>query len=298
MSHKMQQIAVLSGKGGTGKTSFLGSFAALASDAVLADCDVDAPNLHLLLAPELGPQQEFRGAKVVARDEQRCNQCGACGEHCRFGAITADAIDPFACEGCGFCVLVCPEGALALESVVNGHYFLSRTRYGPMAHARLLPGAESSGRLVTMVRALAEETALEGGHELVLIDGPPGIGCTAVAAMAEVDLAVIVTEPTLSGISDMERVVGLAGHFGVPVAVIINKADLSAANTAQVRGFCAAHSIPVLGEAPFDDSFPEAVGARTPLVEYSDGPAAQAVRTAWERVRHLLAARMAASSLA
>ena len=181
---------------------------------------------------------------------------------------------------------------------MNGHYFLSRTRYGPMAHARLLPGAESSGRLVTMVRALAEETALEGGHELVLIDGPPGIGCTAVASMAEVDLAVVVTEPTLSGISDMERVVSLAGHFGVPVAVIINKADLSAANTAQVRAFCAGHSISVLGEAPFDDSFPEAVGAQMPLVEYSDGPAAQAVRTAWERVRDLLAARVAVPSSA
>ena len=284
MANQPRQIAVVSGKGGTGKTTVLASFAALADGAVLADCDVDAANLHLLLQPEVGARQEFYGAKVAVRDQSKCQRDGACEQRCRFGAITPDEIDLFACEGCGVCVLACPHDALRLEAVVNGHYYSSQTKYGPLAHAKLLPGGESSGRLVTKVRQLAEDIALSEGRELILIDGPPGIGCTAAATMAEVDLCLIVTEPTLSGIHDMERVVILAQHFGLPMAVIINKADINRANTRRIRDFCGEMHIRVLGELRFDEVVVRSIAAGVPLVDYDDGPVAQAMRQAWQHL--------------
>ena len=284
MGADLRQITVVSGKGGTGKTTVLASFAALADGAVVADCDVDAANLHLLLHPTLRKSEEFLGSKVAVRDAARCQQAGECERRCRFAAITVDEVDTLACEGCGLCVLACPHQALRLEPVVNGHWYVSATNYGPMVHARLLPGGESSGRLVTKVRQLAEDVALSTGRGLVLIDGPPGIGCTAVAAMADVDLALIVTEPTLSGIHDMERVVGLASHFRLPIAVITNKWDLNAKNALSIRHFCAERQIPILGELPFDDEVPRSLGAQVPLVEYGGGPVGQGIREAWQRL--------------
>jgi MinD superfamily P-loop ATPase len=290
MPRQLKQLTVVSGKGGTGKTTVLASLAALAPNAVLADCDVDAANLHLLLDPQVQTQGEFRGAKVAVRDESRCDRTGECARRCRFDAITPDRVDVHACEGCGLCVLACPRGALTLEPIVNGLFYCSETQYGPMAHARLFPAGESSGRLVTKVRQLAEDLALQSGRQLILIDGPPGIGCTAVASLAEVDLALVVTEPTLSGIHDMERVVGLTEHFGAPVAVAINKADLNESNAARIRTFCDAHRIPVVAELPFDDVVPRSIAARKPLVEYDDGPAARGVRELWQRVEVMLGA--------
>jgi len=283
MAQRLSQLTVVSGKGGTGKTTVLGSFAALAENAVLADCDVDAANLHLLLHPQVRQQEEFWGAKVAVRDAARCDGVGECERGCRFGAITTQAVDPLACEGCGLCVLACPNDALRLEQIVNGHTYMSDTRYGPLVHAKLLPAAESSGRLVTRVRQLAEDIALRDGQRVALIDGPPGIGCTATAALADVDLALIVTEPTLSGIHDMERVIGLIQHFGLPVAVIINKADINEANAGRIGGFCRQHDIPVLAELPFDDVVTRAIVAQVPLVEYDDGPVSQGIRAAWDR---------------
>ena len=218
---------------------------------------------------------------MAVRDATRCDGTGECERLCRFGAITVEAVDALACEGCGLCVLACPNDALQLEQIVNGHTYMSDTEYGPLVHARLLPAAESSGRLVTRVRQLAEDVALRDGQPVVLIDGPPGIGCTATAALADVDLALIVTEPTLSGMHDMERVIGLTQHFGLPAAVIINKADINEANAGSIRGFCGEHGIRVLAELPFDDIVTRAIAAQAPVVEYDDGPVSQGLRAAW-----------------
>lgn len=285
---KPRQLTVVSGKGGTGKTTVLGSFAALAESKVLADCDVDAANLHLLLHPRITEESDFWGAKVAVLDEDKCVDCGICDMHCRFDAIACGRVDVLACEGCGFCTLVCPAHALTLETVKSGEYYLSETEYGPMAHAKLMPGGESSGRLVTVVRQQAENIALRDGRNLILIDGPPGIGCTATASLTDIDLALIVTEPTLSGIHDMARVVQLIEHFGLRTAVIINKVDLNPENSESIREFAVAHDIPVVGEIPFDETVTHAIAAGKPLVEFSDGPAASAVREAWKRTRELL----------
>ena len=284
----LKQVTIVSGKGGTGKTTTVASFAALGQDKVIADCDVDASNLYLLMHPEDTEQGEFVGAKVAVRDADRCTRCGLCEEHCRFDAITVDEVDELACEGCGMCVVVCPEDALKLEPCVVGTWFTGVSAHGPMAHARLLPAAESSGRLVTLVRQKAEDLAYEHELPLILIDGPPGLGCTTTAALTETDLAIVVTEPSLSGIHDMERQVQLIDHFGLRAAVIINKFDINAENTQHLRGWCAWKSLPLLGEIPWDPRVTDALAAKQPLVTHNDGPAARAMRETWARTAELI----------
>jgi MinD superfamily P-loop ATPase len=289
MELRVKQMTVVSGKGGTGKTSVLASFAALAEDKVIADCDVDASNLYLIMHPDDHDSGGFMGAKVVVRDEDLCARCGICEDTCRFDAITANSTDELACEGCGACVLTCPTDALVLKPIEVGKWYVGTSEHGPMAHARLHPAGESSGRLVTLVRQKAEDLAYAKGLGLILIDGPPGLGCTTTAALADVDLALIVTEPTLSGIHDMERQVQLIKHFGLAAAVIINKWDINVENSAQLRRYCEEQELPVLGEIPFDITVTHALTAQMPLVEFNDGPASQAIRGAWTRTGELLA---------
>ena len=278
----MKQVTILSGKGGTGKTSITGSFAALAEEPVLADCDVDASNLHLILNPKIIKTMEFRGLQLAEIDQEKCTKCGLCEQLCRFNAIHNYTVDPIHCEGCKVCVVNCPVEAINFRERICGYAYLSETEYGPMSHARLTPGMENSGKLVTLVRQNAAKLAEETSRELVLVDGPPGIGCPVIASLSNIDAAVAVVEPTLSGIHDLIRALELLEHFEVTPSVIINKYDINLENTSSIRGFCEEHGIPILGMIPFDENVTKAMVQARPVVVYSpDSPASIAIREAW-----------------
>jgi MinD superfamily P-loop ATPase len=278
----LKQVTILSGKGGTGKTTITGSFAALAEEPVLADCDVDASNLHLILNPVVKETIEFRGLNLAEIDPEKCTSCGLCMQLCRFDAIHEYTVDPIHCEGCKVCVVNCPVDAINFNERVCGPAYLSDTHYGPMSHARLIPGMENSGKLVTLVRQNAAKLAEETGRELVLVDGPPGIGCPVIASLSNIDAAVAVVEPTLSGIHDLRRALQLLEHFEITPSVIVNKYDLNIENTSSIRGFCEEHGIPMLGMIPFDENVTKAMVKAKPVVVYSPGsPASLAIREAW-----------------
>ena len=260
---------MLSGKGGTGKTTLVASFAALTQRIVVSDCDVDAPNLHLLMKPKTLETQEFKGSKLATIDETKCIQCGKCEESCRFEAIKELVVDPVLCEGCGVCAYVCPVEAIELKERISGYAYISKTKYGSMSHARLNPGAENSGKLVTLVRRNARQIAEKEGCELILNDGPPGIGCPVIASVGGVDVGLIVVEPTLSGIHDMKRALVLLNHFQIPPLVCINKYDLNIKNTSRIDKFCRANGVAVAGRIPFDPLVTRAMVAGKPVVEYS-----------------------------
>ncbi len=290
----MKQLVVVSGKGGTGKTVFSASLAALAGRAALADVDVDASNLHLLLGPEILERHEFIGGKKARIDERRCSACGRCRPVCRFEAISEDLdgralVDPLACEGCGLCARVCDVPAITMEPSVSGEWFVSRTRYGPFVHARLGIAQENSGKLVTIVRKRAREIGESEGREILIMDGSPGIGCPVIASLSGADLVLIVTEPTPAGVHDMERIAGLAEHFKIRAVCAVNKFDLNPANAERLASWCGGRGIPLVGRVPFDEAVVESVRRGRPLVEASDGPAARAVRTMWDRIREHLA---------
>ena len=223
----MNQITILSGKGGTGKTTITASFAALSRDAVLADCDVDASNLHLVLNPTVKKTLEFKGLNLAVIDADKCTQCGLCEKNCRFHAIKDFKVDSIHCEGCKVCVEICPIQAIDFVDRICGEAYISETIYGPMSHARLTPGMENSGKLVTLVRQNAKKLAKEHRLDLVLVDGPPGIGCPVIASLADIDKGLVVVEPTLSGIHDLKRALGLLEHFKIEPLVCVNKHDLN-----------------------------------------------------------------------
>jgi MinD superfamily P-loop ATPase len=290
----VKQLVVISGKGGTGKTVLTASFAALAGNAVLADVDVDASNLHLLLRPEVRESHVFTAGQKARVDPRSCTACGRCLPLCRFDALSEDAagkarVDPLSCEGCGLCFHVCEPSAIEMEPCVSGEWFVSETRFGPLVHARLGVAQENSGKLVTEVRKKAREIAERDGRELLIMDGSPGIGCPVIASLSGADLALVVTEPTPSGVHDMERIVDLTAHFKVRTVCAINKYDINAANSERIEAWCGERSIPVAGKIPFDGEVLESVARGTPLVEYSRGGAAESVRKIWDRVRGHLA---------
>ncbi len=288
----MKQCAVLSGKGGTGKTTVTAALAHLAAQEcrlVMADADVDAANLELLLSPTLLEVHDYVGSQVAAIDAQRCTGCGACAEACRFGALGEKGgtyrVDPLACEGCAACAYACPAGAIAMADRRSGRWFRSATRFGPLFHARLYAGQENSGKLVTQVRQSARLAAVEGGAELILIDGPPGIGCPVIATMTGVDLVLAVVEPGVSGVHDLERILGTARHFQAPVAVCVNKADINPAQTARVRAICDELGVPLVGTIPFDTAVTEAMVHGQPVTEYRAGAVSEALRALWFELR-------------
>jgi len=282
----VKELVIISGKGGTGKTTVLGCFAALAQDKVLADADVDAPNLHLLLSPKPLEENDYRGGQLAIRDPEKCTECGRCEEVCQFSAITDLRIDPRRCEGCGTCALVCPEQAITMHPQVTGRLYLSDTPYGLLAHARLLAGAESSGKLVTEVRELARRIALEQQADLILTDGAPGIGCPVIASLSGVDAALAVTEPTPSGLHDLERVLRVAAHFRVPSAVCVNKWDINPGVTQDIERLASSMDAVPLARIPFDESVADATAEGVPLVEASRSPAARAITELWAKVTH------------
>jgi len=285
----MKQLTVISGKGGTGKTTLAAAFASLTNDAVLADCDVDAADLHLILKPEIKETHDFSGLKLAVKDDEKCIECGKCLEHCRFDAIDEwFNVIPDSCEGCGVCEFVCPEDAIRLEDRKSGYAYISETRFGPMAHGRLKTAEEASGKLVTLVRNNARILAHKNGKELIIIDGPPGIGCPVIAAISGVNLVLIVTEPTLSGIHDMERILNVTRHFEIPAVVCVNKYDINTNNTKKIENYCKENSMEVVGRLPYDNIATKAMIAEKSVVEYSDGDFSKAIKDIWNKVRGCL----------
>lgn len=287
----MRQLTVISGKGGTGKTVVTASFAALATDKVMADSDVDASDLHLLLHPRIKQTHQFKGGVKAILDRERCTGCGKCMEVCRFDAIREEEgqgmviIDPVACEGCQVCALICPTKAIQMEENVSGEWYVSETEYGPMVHAKLGVAQENSGKLVTLVRKNARDIAQKNGLELIIVDGPPGIGCPVIASITGVDLVVIVTEPTVSAISDLKRVLALTQHFNIRSTVLINKCDLNLENTEQIGDFCRQEGVAVVGRLPFDKVFTESMVQGKTVIEYSNSDLVEEIEKIWGRIR-------------
>jgi MinD superfamily P-loop ATPase len=282
----MKQIVVISGKGGTGKTVVSGSFAVLAKNKIMVDCDVDAADLHLLLHPKIKERHEFISGQTAVIDKKLCKKCGKCVSVCRFGAIKDDfTIEHFSCEGCALCSYICPHGAIRMEENLAGEWFISDTRYGPFVHAKLGIAEENSGKLVAKIRQIAKEEAQKQGLDYVIIDGPPGIGCPVIASLSGVDCALIVTEPTLSGLHDAERVMEVARHFHIPVKLVVNKYDLNPVMTEKIEAFCRDRDVSVIGKIAFDKTVVEALVEGKTIVEYTACPAADEMKNIWEGLR-------------
>lgn len=288
----MKELLIISGKGGAGKTCLTAALATLVAPCVLADCDVDAADLHLLLKPETQKSEPFYSGVMPEIIYDRCVDCYRCYSLCRFGAISILTTHPRiladACEGCGVCADQCPEEAIVLHDRHCGEWYMSSTPCGTMAHARLHPGAENSGKLVTAVRQAAKAAAEAEGRELLLSDGPPGIGCAVIAAMTGVDAALIVTEPSLSGMHDMKRVAKLARNFEVDFQVVINKADINPELSDEIAAFCQRNDIGIAGTIPFDPLFTTALRQGKTVMEYPDSVPAQAIRQIWQHVQEKL----------
>ena len=282
----IREIVIVSGKGGTGKTSLTAAFAALAKNSILCDADVDAADLHLLMQPEVKEQTDFMGGSKAVIDPDLCTGCGTCRTLCRFDAISDRyEVDPIRCEGCGVCVDFCPEQAIGFPVQRCGEWYVSATRFGPMVHARLGIAEENSGRLVSLIRTETKKRAEERGLELILTDGPPGIGCPVIAAIGGATALVIVVEPTVSGIHDMERVVDLAAHFRVPGMVIVNKFDLNVGMTEAIEQLAEKRNILVLGRVPFDPVFTRSMVQGQTLFEYGEeSPTRRVVRDIWAKI--------------
>ncbi len=290
-----KEITVISGKGGTGKTTVLASFAMLARNKILADNDVDAADLHILLPPLIIKGQDFTGGQKAVIDSPKCAVCGKCANVCHYNAIALDGpandvvektymVNNFKCEGCGFCLIVCPADAVNMKDNISGRWYISNTKSGAMVHARLGIAEENSGRLVTQVRNRAQELAKELRQGLILADGPPGTGCPVIASISGTNLVVIVTEPTVSGVHDMERVFKLTEHFDVPALVIINKADLNTEQASRIEEMAIQHKSRVIARIPFDRSVNDALMEGKTVIEHCKGNAEEAIRAAWVEI--------------
>ncbi len=282
----MKELIVISGKGGTGKTSVVSAFASLAENKVLCDADVDAADLHLIMNPDVRQRHDFQSGNTAVIVPEKCTQCGLCRDLCRWNAITEDfTVDAIACEGCGVCVYFCPEKAIDFPINTCGEWFISETRFGPMVHAQLGIAEENSGKLVSLVRREARHLAEEKHLDLMLTDGPPGIGCPVIASIGGADAVLVVTEPTVSGIHDMERVIELAAYFKVPAMVSVNKFDLNLDKTLEIEAVAKEKGVVCSGNIPFDTIFTQAMVKGQTIFEYNGkSQAGEAVKAIWENV--------------
>jgi MinD superfamily P-loop ATPase len=288
----MREVIIISGKGGTGKTSLTGAFAHLASNKILCDLDVDAPDLHLLLKPARERIEEFHSGHEAWIDREKCSQCGLCLSMCQFGAIREDdrgfAVDSLRCEGCKVCVAFCPDDAVRFPEKHCGQWYVSSTRFGPLVHAQLFPGEENSGRLVMVLKQQARELAKVNGADLVLCDGAPGIGCPVISSLSGANLAVAVTEPTPSGRHDLERIADLCKHFQLPFAVIINKHDLNPEESAGIETYCRERSYPVLAQLPHDVMVTKAMVQGLVVTELAESEFSRELKRTWARIEELI----------
>lgn len=282
----MKEIVIISGKGGTGKTSITAAFASLAKNKVMADCDVDAADLHLILSPEIQHEEDFYSGKTAFIRKNDCTECGKCVEVCQFDAISPDfVVDPVACEGCGVCVYFCPVDAIDFNENLSGRWFISKTRFGPMVHAKLGIAEENSGKLVTLVRRQAKLLAEEQKADYIIVDGAPGIGCPVISSITGANAVLVVTEPTLSGRHDLERVVSLAAdHFQIPTFVCVNKFDLNGEMTDQIESFCRDRNIGFVGKIPYDTIVTAAMVLGKTIIEFLDGVIAKEIGMMWEKI--------------
>ncbi len=295
----MKEIVVISGKGGTGKTSIVASFAALAKKAVFADCDVDAADLHLVLEPKVMQTNDFSGGKQASIIAEKCIGCGKCQDMCRFDAVNFNGpgndvvektytIDPVSCEGCKVCVEFCPVDAIKFEDCINGQWFISDTRFGTMVHARLGIAEENSGKLVSLIRKEAKRIAAEEKKDLIIVDGSPGIGCPVIASITGADLVLIITEPTLSGKHDLDRIADLAAGFNIPTLVAINKFDLNPDIAEQIEEDNCKRNIRVVGKIRYDKALTKAQIMKCSVVEYTGGAVSQDVKALWRNVTYAI----------
>jgi MinD superfamily P-loop ATPase len=284
----VKQLIVLSGKGGTGKTTVVGAFASLAEKKVLADCDVDAADLFIILEPKDIEKADFYSGRKPRTNLKKCTACGVCTDLCRYHAIVNGDVDLVECEGCGLCALACPEAAITMEDAYCGEWFIADTRHGPLVHARLGIGEENSGKLVAQVRQVAQSTAEEKNLDLVLIDGPPGIGCPVISSLTGVDLVLIVTEPTVAGIHDLERLVALSQHFNILPSICINKYDINEEKALAIEAYCRDNNLPILGKIPFDVAVVKAMVEKKTVMEYPCPTIHHAIEDMWGGVQKTL----------
>ncbi len=291
----MKEVVVISGKGGTGKTSITAGFAALAQNAVLADCDVDAADLHIIMEPRFKQITDFVGGKQAHIETAKCVSCGKCKKICKFDAINLDGpandivaktytVDPISCEGCKVCVEFCPVDAIRFEDSINGQWFVSETRFGPMVHAKLGIAQENSGKLVTLIRNRAKEIAEQNNHDMLLIDGSPGIGCPVIASITGADLVLIVTEPTLSGKHDLERVAKLASNLKVPAMVCINKSDINPEIANEIKDQAEQMGLNFAGQVEYSEQFTKAQVNKLSIIEYDKSQSSKQIENLWRNI--------------
>ena len=286
----MKELVIISGKGGTGKTSIVSAFASLAENKILCDADVDAADLHLITAPDIQQRNDFKGGSKAIIDKRFCTECGLCRDLCRWNAINDDfVVDDLECEGCGVCVYFCPEKAIEFPVQTCGEWYISETRFGPMVHARLGIAQENSGKLVTIVRQEAKKLAEKNNLDLIITDGPPGVGCPVIASIGGASAILIVTEPTVSGRHDMERVAQLAAYFKVPAMVCVNKFDLNQKEAQAIEKYSKNMGIAVLGKIPFDNAVTKSMVQGKTVFEYDkDSVSAGAIMTIWKQISEYL----------